>query len=350
MKLALFNYDLPNKFIAQKPASPRDSAKLLVYDKKSKKTVHDTFLNLDKYLRKGDVLVFNDSKVFPARLFGNKESGGKAEFLFLKELANSQWEVLIGSRNPLIGTKYIFPNKLMAEIVAKIPGKSWLVKFNKSNSEIKKTLVKFGHMPLPPYIKNDSTEKKLQEQYQTIYAKKSGSAAAPTAGLHFTERLLKKLKKVGVQMEFVTLHVGLGTFNSVDTENIEDYEIHSERVEVSAKTMKNLMKAKKENKRIIAVGTTSVRTLEAIFANYPNTKSENIDREVKIFIYPGYKFKFVDAIITNFHLPKSSLLMLVSAFVGRKKILDLYEIAKSKNYRFFSFGDGMFLTTDQQTN
>jgi len=343
MKLRLFDYHLPKEYIAQKPAKPRDSANLLIYDKNTKKVGHDIFFNLPKYLTKNDVLVFNDSKVFPARLFGNKQSGGKAEFLFLQEKGDNEWEVLIGSRNPQINTVYFFPDNLQAQVVKKFDGKSWLVKFNKSNGAIKIILQKFGHMPLPPYIKSDLTEKKLQQEYQTIYAKKFGSAAAPTAGLHFTDRVFKKLKKIGVQIEFVTLHVGLGTFNSVDTDNIEDYNIHSEQVEINKQTIINLIKAKKENRRIIAVGTTSVRTLETIFQDFPKTEIKNYKQEVKIFIYPGYKFKIVDAIITNFHLPKSSLLMLVAAFVGRLKIMQLYNLAKKKKYKFYSFGDGMFL-------
>jgi S-adenosylmethionine:tRNA ribosyltransferase-isomerase len=288
-----------------------------------------------------DVLVFNDSKVFPARILGKKETGGKAELLLLKELTDG-WEVLVGTKNPQAGTRLIFASKLEATLVEKLPEKSWKARFNVSNEKLQEILLKIGKMPLPPYIHSEDSEKSLQKKYQTIYAERLGSAAAPTAGLHFTRRLLNKIKRLGVQLEFVTLHVGLGTFNPVNTENIEDYKIHHEWVHVPKTTIDRLKAAKAARKRIIAVGTTSVRTLEAIFSqkSLPNTE---INQEVDIFIFPGYSFKFVDAMITNFHLPKSSLIMLVSALIGRGQTLKLYKLAIKLKYRFFSFGDAMFL-------
>ncbi|MBU1131917.1 tRNA preQ1(34) S-adenosylmethionine ribosyltransferase-isomerase QueA [Patescibacteria group bacterium] len=342
MKLSLFNYNLPEALIAQNPASPRDHSRLLVYDRKKEKIIHDNFFNLPKYLSSDDILVFNDSKVFPARLKGKKKTGGKAEILLLKEFSGGDWECLVGAKKPKIGTIILFKNKLSAEIISKNENKSWNVKFNFSGNELKKIIYKIGEMPLPPYIDSKSKKSNLQKQYQTIYAKKTGSAAAPTAGLHFTERLMKKIKKTGCQTEFVTLHVGLGTFNPVNTENIEDYQIHKEWVSVDKNTIKKLLLAKKSGKRIVAVGTTSVRTLESLFSEKPDV-NKNFEKNVDIFIYPGYKFKFVDAMITNFHLPKSSLLMLVSAFTGREQISKLYKKAIKLKYRFFSFGDAMFL-------
>lgn len=344
MKLSLFDYRLPKELIAQEPASPRDHSRLLVYDKKTGKTIHDNFFNLPKYLKPDDVLVFNNSKVFPARLIGKKSSGGKAEVLLLRMVKTGEWEALLGTRNPKIGLKLSFERGLQAEITTKSLGKTWLLKFNFEAQKFDAILDRIGQVPTPPYIK---TKNQILRQYQTVFAKHSGSAAAPTAGLHFTKRIFNKIKSRGCQIEFVTLHVGLGTFDPVNTENIEDYQIHEEQVSVDKETIERLTAAKSAGKRIIAVGTTSVRTLESLFAK----KNLNIDLEIKnnligrtnIFIYPGYKFGFVDAIITNFHLPKSSLLMLVSAFIGRKNALSLYEKAIRLKYRFFSFGDAMFL-------
>jgi S-adenosylmethionine:tRNA ribosyltransferase-isomerase len=341
MKLSLFDYKLPPELIAQTPATPRDHSRLLVYNKKTKKITHDYFYNLPKYLKPTDILVFNNSKVLPARLFGQKETGGKAEILLLKEI-NDSWEVLIGTKHPKPGTKLLFEKNLIATVTEKTAGKSWIVKFNQNKAQLKKTLTQIGKLPLPPYIHSDSSEQTLMKQYQTVYAKKIGSAAAPTAGLHFSKKLLTQIKKLGCKIEFITLHVGLGTFNTVNTENIEDYQIHHEMVKIDQPTIKRLLKAKESNSRIIAVGTTSVRTLEAVLGaqNHPQKAFAG---EVGIFIYPGYKFRFVDAMVTNFHLPKSSLLMLVSTFIGRTTAINLYKLAIKLKYRFFSFGDGMFL-------
>jgi len=335
MRLSLFDYKLPQNLIAQKPASPRDHARLLVYDRKLKKIEHKHFYDLPKYLTANDVLIFNDSKVRPARLLGQKETGGKAEVLLL-EPKGANWEVLVGTRNPKIGLKLTFKAGLEAEIISKLPGKTWQLKFNFRGKKFNDILFKIGQMPLPPYIHSKSKQSLLQKQYQTIYAKKLGSAAAPTAGLHFTPKLMKQIQNIGCRIEFVTLHVGLGTFDPVNTERIEDYNIHSEAIAVDKSTIHRLKKAKAEGKRIIAVGTTTLRTLETIFG-YGKNKTKT-----QIYIYPGYKFKFVDALITNFHLPKSSLLMLVSALVGRKQVLNVYQKAIRLKYKFFSFGDACF--------
>jgi len=360
MKLSLFNYNLPKALIAQTPASPRDTSRLLVYDKKTDKVVHDRFYNLPKYLKPTDVLVFNNSKVFPARLLGHKETGGKAEALLLKELKAGEWEVLLGTGRPKVGLKLRFTRGLEAEVVNQFPHKTWLLKFNFKGPDFYAILNKIGQVPLPPYIeamKHRNIEAKAQ--YQTIYAKHLGSAAAPTAGLHFTKQLFAKIKKLGCQTEFVTLHVGLGTFDPVKTERIEDYQIHEEWVSVDRRTIQRLVEAKRAGKRIIAVGTTSVRTLETFFSQkefqkYPDKdtamlrsmeaeKIADFSGNTHIFIYPGYKFKFVAAMITNFHLPKSSLIMLVSAFIGRTNTLAIYKKAIRLKYRFFSFGDAMLL-------
>lgn len=341
MKLELFNYNLPKKLIANKPAQPRDHSKLLVFDRKNNAIKHDKYLNLDKYLTQNDVLVFNNSKVFPARLFGQKESGGKVEVLLLKKLDYEyDWEVMLRSKRAKIGLKLLFKQGLSAILVKRLSEKTWLLKFNKKGSQFNTIINKIGQIPIPPYIESKAKQSELKKQYQTVYAKQIGSAAAPTAGLHFTNRLLKKIKDKGCKIEYITLHVGLGTFEPVTTENIEDYKIHKEWVTVDKKTINNLTKYKKQGKRIITVGTTSVRTLEAIMSKKQTT---DFNDYVDIYIYPGYKFKFIDAMITNFHLPKSSLLMLVSAFIGRQQTLKLYKIAIKLRYRFFSFGDGMFI-------
>lgn len=342
MRLSLFDYNLPPELIAQKPMSPRDHSRLLVYDKKTKKITHDHFFNLPKYLKPNDVLVFNNSKVIPARLIGKKASGGKAEILLLKNTTQNEWQALIGTKNPKPDLNLLFDGGLIATVIKSNNDKTWQIKFNKNDIELKKLLFKYGKLPIPPYIKSNSSQSTLTKQYQTVYAKTEGSSAAPTAGLHFTKKLLNKIKKAGCQIEFVTLHVGLGTFNPVNTNNIEDYKIHHEFVQIDQPTINRLKKAKQNGQRIIAVGTTSVRSLEAVLGAQKSPEKGFAD-EVGIFIYPGYKFKFVDAMITNFHLPKSSLLMLVSAFIDRTTAIKLYKFAIKLKYRFFSFGDAMFL-------
>ncbi len=338
MKRSELFFELPQAFIAQEPVEPRDHCKLMVLDRQDQSIRHDRFFRLADYLREDDVLVFNQSKVLPARLIGAKGEA-KREVLLLKEVASGAWQVLIKGRVE-IGDIVAFPGGLEAEIIEK-QETTFLVRFNKTGSEFFQTIQKIGLVPTPPYMKQFTGDPNL---YQTVYAQTSGSAAAPTAGLHFTQQLLDALKEQGVQQEFVTLHVGLGTFQPIKTEIVEDHPIHSEYFEVDAGTIERLRTAKKEGRRIIAVGTTSVRVLETVFANsawaYGDTSRQG---ETAIFIYPGYKFQAVDALITNFHTPYSSLLALVFAFAGKEFILQAYEEAKKQDYRFFSFGDAMLI-------
>ena len=367
MKTDLFNYYLPRKLIAQFPKKSRDHSRLLVFSKKSNQIKHDHFYNLDKYLQTGDILVFNNTKVFPARLWGKRESGGKNEVFLLKSIKGKIWEVLIGGKVRRTGLVIKFSRNLQCEVVKKLGNGIWYVKFNKLPREVLSIANKIGATPTPPYIKKLA---KLSD-YQTVYAKKIGSVAAPTAGFHFTRRLLAKLKKQGVQFEYVTLHVGYGTFQPVKVDDVRKHKMHSEYAEVDLGTVKRLVKAKKEGHRIIAVGTTAVRTLETVF--YSGARHKSLAHPCKFndwintFIYPGYKFKFVDAMVTNFHLPKSTLLMLVAAFLsnhasagtvfdpeaqtrretcaalGVKSAKRIYKIAIKKKYRFYSFGDGMLI-------
>jgi len=335
MKLKLFDYHLPKELIAQSPVTPRDHSRLLVYEQKKDKIIHDYFYNLDKYLVTGDVLVFNNTKVFKARLEGKKNTGGKVEVFLLRSLKSKDWQVLIGGKIKL-NQEILFNQGLQCVTKKKLEDGVWEIEFNKSSDQVRQLANKIGVTPLPPYIKKPARLK----DYQTIYADKVGSVAAPTAGFHFTKRLLARLKKKGVQLEFVTLHVGLGTFQPVKAKDIKNHKMHAEYAEVNAQTINKLWKAKKEGRRIVAVGTTSIRVLETVL---PNKKSGSYKGWLNIFIYPGYKYKFVDVMITNFHLPQSTLLMLVAAFIGRIKILKIYKLAVAKKYRFYSFGDGMLL-------
>lgn len=349
-RLSSYDFDLPAKLIAQKPAHPRDAARLMVLNKATGGISHRRFFDLPEILGAGDALVFNDSKVIPARLIGKKETGGRMEVFLLNKIKDNArdssasprligfgrndnaWQCLIkGKIKP--GQKIYLTKKIFAEPLEKIDDKVWLVKFNAPD----KKLFALGETPLPPYIKNKS---KLSD-YQTVYAKELGSVAAPTAGLHFTKALIGKLKKKGVQIEYVTLHVGLGTFLPVETENILEHKMHSELAEIDKDTAKRLNQAKTAGKRIIAVGTTAARTLESCAIANSKIKPQKIETE--IFIYPGYKFRFVDAMITNFHLPKSTLLMLVSALAGKNNIDRAYQEAIKLKYRFYSFGDGMLI-------
>ncbi|MFA5051955.1 MAG: tRNA preQ1(34) S-adenosylmethionine ribosyltransferase-isomerase QueA [Patescibacteria group bacterium] len=345
MKTSLFDYHLPHSRIAQSPASPRDSSRLLVFNRTLNTVTHDRFNHLPAYVQSGDVLVFNDTKVFPARLFGKKETGGRIEVFLLRPVGGRTWEVLIGGKVRRVGMKISFNLSLRCEAVKRLEAGMWQVRFNKAPKQVSAIADKIGSTPTPPYIKKLAP----MSVYQTVYAKKIGSVAAPTAGFHFTKRLLAGLKKKGVQFEYVTLHVGLGTFQPVKVENIEKHRMHAEYAEISKNTLNHLRQAKKEGRRIIAVGTTSVRVLETIGSRKAGYKGL-----VNTFIYPGYRFRMVDAMITNFHLPKSTLLMLVSAFAkapadrsvfaGLRKILGVYKIAIRKKYQFYSFGDGMLLT------
>lgn len=342
MKLSQFDYQLPKRLIAQKPAIPRDSSKLLVLNREDESIEHKIFYQIDRYLKRGDVIVLNNSKVIPARLLGNKETGGAIEVLLLNKIEDGIWEILV-NKKVKVGDKIFFGRDFFGEII-KLPAKSekWQLKFNCGGDEFNKNLNKFGAMPLPPYIKRNKFDKQVKKQYQTVFASplKAGSVAAPTAGFHFTKRLIKKLKNNGVKFLYITLHVGLGTFAPVRENNIEKHQMHAEYAEVDQKTLTQLKKAKKEGKRIIAVGTTSTRALESVIIT-PHHKF--FKGWIDLYIYPGYKFKFVDAIITNFHLPKTTLLMLVSAFAGTSLIKKAYRQAIKNNYRFYSFGDAMLI-------
>ncbi len=341
LHLSDYDYELPADLIAQQPIEPREAARLMMINKTTGSISHGHFFDLPKILSKNDVLVFNDSKVIPARLIGQKETGGQMEIFLLKKVSGKSflgifaketvWQCLIkGKIKP--HQKIIISAKIVAEPKEKIDDKIWLVNFRASD----KKLFASGQTPLPPYIKLQSKP----EDYQTVFAKSRGSVAAPTAGLHFSSKLMNELKAKGVQMEYVTLHVGLGTFASVETENIKEHKMHSELALIDSRTAARLNAAKKSGKRIIAVGTTAARTLESL-ENGGTIKAGSI--ETDIFIYQGYSFKFVDALITNFHLPKSTLLMLVSALAGKGLMEKAYAEAIKKRYKFFSFGDGMLI-------
>jgi S-adenosylmethionine:tRNA ribosyltransferase-isomerase len=338
MKLQDFNYDLPKKLIAQTPLNKRDSSRLLVLDKKTGLINHDHFKNIINYLNKGDILVLNDSKVIPARLIGVKEeTGANIELLLLKE-ENEIVEALVKpSKRVNIGTVINFGNKLKAKCI-KVLDEGLRVFELFYDGILYEILEELGEMPLPPYI----TEKlKDKDRYQTVYAKNEGSSAAPTAGLHFTNEILEEIKKKGVKVVYITLHVGLGTFRPVNVENIEKHKMHSEFYMMSKETSDILNEGLRNNNKIISVGTTVTRTLETIINQYGYFKE--CSGWTDIFIYPGYKFKCIDSLITNFHLPKSTLIMLVSAFAGKNNIMKAYNEAIKEEYRFFSFGDSMLI-------
>jgi S-adenosylmethionine:tRNA ribosyltransferase-isomerase len=335
-----FYFHLPEELIAQHPLEKRDESRLMVVDKNTGSIEHKKFKDILDYLEPGDCLVLNDTRVLPARLIGTKEnSGGKMEFLLLKRKDKDNWETLVkpGKRAQL-GTRFVFGNgALKAEVVGMGEEGSRIVKFEYEGifEEVLDTL---GQMPLPPYIKETLEDK---ERYQTVYSREVGSAAAPTAGLHFTKDLLENIKAKGINIAFVTLHVGLGTFRPVKAEKIEEHLMHSEYYIMTKETAQLINSTKEKGKRVIAVGTTSNRTLETIADENGRVREQS--GWTDIFIYPGYKFKIVDALITNFHLPESTLIMLVSAFAGQDNIMKAYKIAIEDKYRFFSFGDAMFL-------
>lgn len=334
-----FYFDLPERLIAQTPLEKRDTSRLLHLDKTTGEIEHRHFYDIKQYLRKGDCLILNDSRVLPARLIGARPTGGSVELVLLKDLGDGCWECLSRpGRKTKPGQEIIFGSgELTATVQSVAEGGNRIVKFQYKGVFLE-VLERLGKMPLPPYIKE---ELKDAERYQTVYSKELGSAAAPTAGLHFTKELLKEIEEMGVNICFVTLHVGLGTFRPVKAENIEEHEMHSEFCMVPADTAKTINETKRSGGRVIAVGTTSCRTLES-FAKEDGTIEETA-AWTSIFIYPGYKFKCVDALITNFHLPESTLIMLVSALAGRENILHAYEVAVKEEYRFFSFGDAMFI-------
>lgn len=335
LKTEDFDYFLPEELIAQTPVEPRDASRLLCYDRKTDEVFHGRFYDLPKFLKKGDVLVRNNTKVLPARLFAYTENGGKVEILLLKRFDLTDWEVLVKpGKKARIGAKLTVNGELSLTVTEKFDETgARRVKFA-FDGVFEDIISRVGEMPLPPYIKEKLKDK---NRYQTVYAKTDGSAAAPTAGLHFTDRLLNQLKDMGVEIVDVLLHVGLGTFRPVKAEDLTEHKMHSEYYEISEDAANVINRAKKEGRRIIAVGTTSVRTLES--AADENGFVRPVKDNTEIFIYPPYKFKCVNGLITNFHLPKSTLVMLVSAFCSREKILELYNIAVNEKYRFFSFGD-----------
>ncbi len=339
MKKSDFYFDLPEELIAQTPIEKRDASRLLVLDKDTGNVTHRHFSDILEYLNKGDCLVLNDSRVIPARLFGQRKTGGAVEVLLLRDLGENKWEALTRpGRKTHIGEEIFFGDGILkATVCDELEDGKRVVEFS-HNGIFLEILEKLGEMPLPPYI-----HERLEnpERYQTVYSKNLGSAAAPTAGLHFTDELLSKLKEKGVKTAFVTLHVGLGTFRPVKAESIEDHIMHSEYFEVPEDSKKIIEETKANGGRVIAVGTTSCRTLESAFSE--DGKISRSFGNTSIFIYPGYKFKAVDALITNFHLPESTLIMLVSALAGRENILNAYNTAIEEKYRFFSFGDAMFI-------
>lgn len=339
MKVSDFNYELPEELIAQVPIKNRDESRLMVLDRKLEKIEHKVFKDIIDYLEPGDCLVRNNTKVIPARLYGKKETGANVEFLLLNNIEGDIWESIVRPGNKLhIGTKVIFGDGILeAEVLDIMPGGTRKVKFNYEGI-FNEILDQIGLMPLPPYIHETLKEK---DRYQTVYAKFEGSAAAPTAGLHFTNELLEKIKEKGVEIANVTLHVGIGTFRPVKEDEVEKHDMHTEHFYIKSEDAEKINNAKRNGKKVIAVGTTSCRVLETIADDSGLVKETEGD--TKIFIYPGYKFKCLDALITNFHLPQSTLLMLVSALAGREFVLKAYNEAVEEKYRFFSFGDAMFI-------
>ena len=333
-----FDYDLPQELIAQHPMEPRDHSRLLVVDKKTGEIEHKHFYDLVNYLKPGDVLVFNDTRVIPARLHGTKDTGAHVEVFLLTRRDATDWEVLVRPGKKLqVGAKINFSDELSCEVIEHTDFGGRVVRF-KYDGIFEEILDRLGETPLPPYITAPLEDK---ERYQTVYNRERGSAAAPTAGLHFTKELLQKIKDIGCEEVFVTLHVGLGTFRPVSEAKIEDHKMHKEFYTVSQEAADAVNKAKAEGRRIIAVGTTAVRTLEAAGADGQLHAGSSW---TNIFIYPGYKFRLVDDLVTNFHLPQSTLLMLVSTMSTREIMLQTYKKAVEEKYRFFSFGDAMFIT------
>jgi S-adenosylmethionine:tRNA ribosyltransferase-isomerase len=340
LKLEDFDFNLPEELIAQHPVEPRDASRLMVVERSTGQIDHHIFRELPNLLKAGDVLVINNTRVIPARLIGEKEgTQAKIECLLLKRLERDVWEVLIKPGKRLkIGQSVQFGEGLLqGELLDILPDGNRVMRFT-YKGVFESVLDELGSMPLPPYITAQLEDK---ERYQTVYAKESGSAAAPTAGLHFTPQLLKRLSEVGVEVVEILLHVGLGTFRPVKVENIEEHMMHSEYYRVSKEAAEQINKAKREGRRVIAVGTTASRTLESVAT--PEGQIQEGEGWTDIFIYPGYKFKIVDALITNFHFPKSTLVMLVSALAGRELILEAYNLAIRERYRFYSFGDSMLI-------
>ena len=340
MKVSDFNYNLPKELIAQHPLENRDESRLMVLNRETQTIEHKIFKDVIDYLQPGDCLVRNNTKVIPARLYGVKEeTGANVEFLLLKRIDGDIWEVMVKPGKKLMpGVRVEFGNGLLkAEVLEKLEGGNRKVNFE-YNGIFNEILNEIGLMPLPPYIHEKLKEK---DRYQTVYAKYEGSAAAPTAGLHFTDELFEKLKEKGVEVANVTLHVGIGTFRPVKVDDVLEHDMHSEHFYIKAEDAEKINKAKREGHRVIAVGTTSCRVLESVADD--NGYVKEVEGDTNIFIYPGYKFKCLDALITNFHLPESTLIMLVSALAGKDFIMQAYEEAVKEQYKFFSFGDAMFI-------
>ena len=339
MKTSDFFYHLPENLIAQTPIEPRNASRLMVLDKNIGKTYHTVFSSLFDYLKAGDTLILNNTRVLPARIYGTKkDTGARVEFLLLKNLGNDMWESLAGpGRRAKPGTSFVFSDRLSCDVLESTPEGNRIIKFN-CDGEFYSLLDEVGQMPLPHYI---TEELKNKERYQTVYSKELGSAAAPTAGLHFTDQMLSQLKEKGINIGYVTLHVGLGTFRPVKAEDIKDHKMHTEHYVLPAETAKLINDTKAAGGRVICVGTTSCRTLESAATAHGCIKE--CDGDTDIFIYPGYEFKCMDALITNFHLPESTLIMLVSAFAGYENTMAAYNKAVEEKYRFFSFGDAMFI-------
>ncbi|MCU6718366.1 tRNA preQ1(34) S-adenosylmethionine ribosyltransferase-isomerase QueA [Porcipelethomonas ammoniilytica] len=338
MKKSDFYYNLPEELIAQTPAEPRNSSRLMKIDRKTGDIVHSRFYNLCDYLKKGDLLVLNDSRVLPARLYGEKkDTGSFIEFLLLEQKGDKLWEIICRpGKKAKVGTEFSFGNGILtAKVIEVKDDGNRIVKFS-CEGNFYAVLDEIGQMPLPPYITEKLEDK---ERYQTVYSKELGSAAAPTAGLHFTKEQLEEIRSMGVDIAYVTLHVGLGTFRPVKEDDILNHKMHSEHYHLSEETAEKINRTKASGGRVIAVGTTSCRTLESMELENGLVKSG--DGYTDIFIYPGYKFKLLDGLITNFHLPESTLIMLVSAFLGYENTMNAYKIAVEEKYRFFSFGDAM---------
>lgn len=337
-----FFYDLPEELIAQTPLEPRDSSRLMKIKRETGEITHDRFYNIADYLRSGDLLVMNDSKVFPARIMGVKrDTGVVCEFLLLNQRSHNTWETLVRpGRRLKVGAKVDFSDELSAEVIEVVDDGNRIVRFD-FDGIFFDILDRIGQMPLPPYITQKLENK---ERYNTIYCNETGSAAAPTAGLHFTENVFTKIREKDVDTAYVTLHVGLGTFRPVKEENILDHKMHVEHFSIPQETADKIRRCRERGGRVIAVGTTSCRTLESAAGLSENGEIKACTHDTGIFIYPGYEFKAIDALITNFHLPESTLIMLVSAFLGKDKTFAAYEAAIAERYRFFSFGDSMFIS------
>lgn len=345
-KLSDYNYHLPRELIAQQPLENREDARMLILHRNTGKIEHRKFHEITEYLYPGDLLVLNNTKVIPALVPGKRITGAFLELLLTEEIGENRWKALIKSNAKLrIGEEIYSKNNLLsAKLLGKAEDGSWLIEFNKKY-DVKKLLDQTGKMPLPPYIKRNKHEDSSlpdsdRERYQTVFAQKEGAIAAPTAGLHFSQNILEKIKQSGVEIGFVTLHVGMGTFLPIKTDDIRDHRMYKEFYECPRDIIQKIQKTRKQNRRVVAVGSTSCRVLETIAMS---DKTTQFSGWTNLFIYPPYNFQYIDVLLTNFHLPKTTLLMLVSAFAGRENIMNVYEIAKNKGYRFFSYGDCMMI-------